>query len=183
MIFKALFGRKEHAVRCQGRRHQGSAHPHTDASTRRSSAPSRSSSTSSNRWWPRDYTWGKENLATIGIEPTMGGRCFERAKDGGEQVWGTVLAVDRPNHIVIAWQIIADRTPEDSDATSSRVDVRFSPTDAGKTDVLVVHRDFFRHGGDWEKYRNDMAGEEGLAVSHGAVREGGCRSEITNSGE
>ena len=57
----------------------------------------------------------------------MGGRCFERLKDGGEQVWGKVLAFDRPHHIVIAWQISPDRTPEDSDATASRVDVRFSP--------------------------------------------------------
>ncbi len=68
---------------------------------------------------------------------------------------------DRPHHIVIAWQISPDRRPEDSDATASRVDVRFSLSDTGKTNVLVVHRDFFRHQGDWEKYRNDMASKKG----------------------
>ncbi|MCB1497421.1 MAG: SRPBCC family protein [Bauldia sp.] len=113
------------------------------------------------RWWPRDHTWGKDRLKTIGIEPRMGGACYEETQDGERKVWGSVLAFDRPGHIVLAWQIGPDRGPEGSEATASRVDVRFSPAEDGKTNVLVVHRDFFRHGEGWEKYREDMAAGKG----------------------
>ncbi|MEP0323575.1 SRPBCC family protein [Bauldia litoralis] len=112
-------------------------------------------------WWPRDYTWGKDSLKTIGIEPKMNGVCYEESADGDRKVWGSVLAFDRPNHIVLAWQISADRTPEASEAMASRVDVRFNPGEDGKTNVLLVHRDFFRHGEGWEKYREDMAAKKG----------------------
>jgi uncharacterized protein YndB with AHSA1/START domain len=113
------------------------------------------------RWWPRDYTWGKERLETMQIEPRYGGKCVEITKDGARSVWGTVLAFDRPNHIVFAWQIKADRTPEESEGTASRVDVRFTDAGDGKTSVLLVHRDFFRHGEGYEEYRNQMAAAKG----------------------
>jgi len=160
MIFKALFGRKDSSSgpKVGGSKDLLTLTQPVDA------PPDRAFQVfvdEFDRWWPRDYTWGKDSLASIGIEPKMGGRCYERHKDGSEREWGKVLAFDRPHHIVIAWQISPDRTQEESDATASRVDVRFSPMDDGRTNVLVVHRDFFRHQGDWEKYRNDMAAKQG----------------------
>src|SRR5664279_359349 len=89
-------------------------------------------------WWPRDLTWAGENLADIVIEPTYNGRALERDKSGGTQVWGTVLSVERPNHIVIAWQISPNRAPEPSQATASRVDVRFVEIDPATTEVVIV---------------------------------------------
>lgn len=111
-------------------------------------------------WWPREYTWGGDRLDTIAIEAKMNGRCFERASDGTESVWGTVLTVDRPNHIVFAWQIKPDRTPEPTEGTASRVDVRFVENDGG-TEVVVVHRDFPRHGDGWQTYKDNMASKKG----------------------
>jgi uncharacterized protein YndB with AHSA1/START domain len=113
------------------------------------------------RWWPRERTFGGDKLAEIAIEPKMAGRCYERWTDGSESVWGKVLAIDRPHHIVIAWQIAPDRKLEESEGTASRLDVRFSPAGEGKTNVLLVHRDFFRHQGGWEAYRNEMASKRG----------------------
>ena len=110
-----------------------------------------------NTWWPREFTWGKDRLAQIGIEPRYGGRAFERTTDGLVSVWGKVLALDRPNHIVIAWQIRPDRTAEPEEALASRLDIRFITNDAGKTQLLLVHRDFPRHGEGWEKYKAEMA--------------------------
>ena len=55
----------------------------------------------------------------------------------------------------------ADRAPEASEGASSRVDVRFVERDPGTSEILVVHRDFFRHGEDFEAYRNEMAGKKG----------------------
>lgn len=112
-------------------------------------------------WWPKDYTWAKETLAGMTIEPRYGGRCLERSADGSVAVWGKVLAFDRPNHIVIAWQIRPDRSPEPEEGGSSRVDIRFVANAAGKTEVLLVHRDFPRHGEGWEKYKSEMAAKDG----------------------
>ena len=114
-----------------------------------------------NQWWPRDLTWGGDRLEEIVIEAKTGGRCVERTADGTESVWGTVLAMARPDHIVLAWQIKRDRTPEASEATASRVDVRFVAVDANATEVILVHRDFPRHGVGWEKYRASMAAAKG----------------------
>ena len=41
-------------------------------------------------WWPKDYTWGKDKLTAIGVEPKMGGACYEESGDGrrsGEPFW------------------------------------------------------------------------------------------------
>jgi uncharacterized protein YndB with AHSA1/START domain len=112
-------------------------------------------------WWPRDYSWAKDNLDTIVIEARMRGRCFERSKDGSVAVWGTVLACDRPNHLVFAWQIRPDRSPEPEEGAASRVDIRFVAVAGGKTEVVLVHRDFPRHGDGWEQYKTQMAAKGG----------------------
>ena len=161
MIFKALFGRKDDTA---GAPKVGGTKDILTLSQAVDVPPERAFQVfvdEFDRWWPRELTWGQASLAEIGIEPKMGGRAFERTKDGGERLWGKVLSFDRPHHIVVAWQIAPDRSPEESESTASRLDVRFSPLDGGRTNVLLVHRDFFRHQGDWEKYRNDMAGKKG----------------------
>lgn len=112
-------------------------------------------------WWPRDLTWAGDNLAELKIEPRMRGRAIEISKDGSQDVWGTVLSVQEPEHLILAWQIRADRTPEDSEQSSSRIDVRFVKVDDETTEIVIVHRDFPRHGEGWQKYRADMAGKSG----------------------
>ena len=113
------------------------------------------------RWWPRDLTWAKDNLASIGIDPKVGGFAVERDKGGAATTWGTVLSVRRPNHLVFAWQIRPDREPEPFEGAASRVDVRFVAVESGGTDVVVVHRDFARHGDGWQAYKNSMASKQG----------------------
>jgi uncharacterized protein YndB with AHSA1/START domain len=112
-------------------------------------------------WWPQDLTWAKENLDRVGIEAKIGGRAYERDKAGSLSTWGTVLSMRRPDHIVFAWQIRPDRSPEPSEASSSRVDARFVAVDPATTDVVIVHRDFPRHGDGWQAYRAEMAGKQG----------------------
>ena len=72
-----------------------------------------------------------------------------------------MLSVFRPSHLVIAWQISPDRQVIDNEASASRVDVRFVEQEGGKTEVVLVHRDFPRHGPGWEKYRQKMSVKEG----------------------
>ena len=113
------------------------------------------------KWWPAKYSLAGDNLAEILIEPKMNGRAIERSKDGGETQWGTVLSFFRPSHMVLAWQISPDRQVIDNEASASRVDVRFVEQEPGKTEVVLVHRDFPRHGTGWEKYRHKMSVKEG----------------------
>lgn len=112
-------------------------------------------------WWPREYTWAKDHLQEIGIEPRVDGHCYERRSDGTVSQWGTVLTFARPEHIVFAWQINADRSFERSVTLSSRVDMRFTAKGPQETQLLLVHRDFPRHGQGWQKYRANLAGKSG----------------------
>lgn len=112
-------------------------------------------------WWPAEYTWAKDNLEEIGIEAKVDGHCFERGKDGNLAVWGTVLTLARPEQIVFTWQINADRSAEPNVALASRVDIRFVATTPETTKIVLVHRDFPRHGAGWQKYRGNMASKSG----------------------
>jgi uncharacterized protein YndB with AHSA1/START domain len=112
-------------------------------------------------WWPREYTWAKDNLAEIAIEPKVDGHCIEKSKDGSTAIFGTVLTFARPHHIVFTWQVDVDRSPVENLALASRVDVRFTSPTPETTDVLLVHRDFPRHGQGWQKYRSNMASKSG----------------------
>lgn len=113
------------------------------------------------RWWPRELTWAGAALERMAIDATIDGACTEVDKAGTTAQWGTVLTVRRPEHIVIAWQIRGDRSPEANTAAASRVDVRFVEAEGGGTTVTVVHRDFPRHGDGWRDYRKAMAGAQG----------------------
>ena len=112
-------------------------------------------------WWPPKLTFAGDDLSEILIEPKMNGRAIERDKAGGETVWGTVLSVFRPEHLVLAWQIAPDRSVVANEAGASRVDVRFVEHQPGSTEVVLVHRDFPRHGDGWEKYRQQMGAKDG----------------------
>jgi uncharacterized protein YndB with AHSA1/START domain len=42
-------------------------------------------------WWPADYHVNPNGYEASFIEPRLGGRWYERAADGSEADWGTVL--------------------------------------------------------------------------------------------
>lgn len=113
------------------------------------------------RWWPREYTWAKETLDTIGIEPREGGRCFERGLYGFTCDWGRVLTWEPPERLVLSWQIGPTRVPEPDPARASTVAVRFVAEDVNDTRVELEHRGFARHGEGAEGYRAAMGSEQG----------------------
>jgi uncharacterized protein YndB with AHSA1/START domain len=59
-------------------------------------------------WWPTAHHIGEQDPVDVVIEPHTGGRWYERAEDGTECDWGSVLEWDPPHRILLAWHL----TPE-----------------------------------------------------------------------
>ena len=114
-------------------------------------------------WWPTEYTWAQSDLDSIFIEPRVDGRCIERHRNGGETVWGTVLAVDPPERLAMAWQITPSREIEPDPTRAGVVEVRFAADGGGSTRVDLTHRDFARYGTGWQDYLSAMASPQGWA--------------------
>ncbi len=112
-------------------------------------------------WWPRDYTWSRETLQYIGLDPRAGGGCYEIGPHEFRNDWGRVLAWEPPHRLLLAWQIGPRREPEPDPAKASEVEVRFEVTDPGHTKVTLEHRGFERHGGEAAAYRDAMASAKG----------------------
>ncbi|NUT36748.1 MAG: ATPase [Hamadaea sp.] len=104
------------------------------------------------RWWPTEFTWSGEVLAEIGIEPRIGGMCYEIGPHGFRCDWGRVLAWDPPERLTFSWQIGPQREPVPDARRCGEVEVRF-PADGG---VVLVHRGFERHGTNAEDYAKAM---------------------------
>jgi len=96
------------------------------------------------RWWPLAQFHTGPDPVDCAIEPRVGGRVFERAKDGHETSWGTVTAYDPPDRLAFSWIVglSADK--------AQQVDVRFIAENGG-TRVELTHS-------GWEKLGDEAAG-------------------------
>ena len=84
-------------------------------------------------WWPLVTHHIGPEPETCVIEPRLGGRLYERAKDGLETKWGTVLVWDPPKRLTFSWEIsCTDPVPD------ARVEVSFTGVPDG-TEVKLVH--------------------------------------------
>jgi len=115
-------------------------------------------------WWPREYTWGRDVLETIAIEPCEGGRCFERGPHDFQCDWGRVVLWDPPNRLVISWQISPRREPEPNPAKASEVEIRFIAEGPTSTRVEFEHRDLARHGEEGMSYRDALDSPQGWTL-------------------
>ncbi|MBV9604119.1 MAG: SRPBCC domain-containing protein [Solirubrobacterales bacterium] len=75
-------------------------------------------------WWPPSHTVSRAPAA-ITFEPRAGGPIVERASDGTEHRWGTVLDWEPPVRLRYLWHLFF----EESEATE--VAVTFTPREAG----------------------------------------------------
>jgi uncharacterized protein YndB with AHSA1/START domain len=92
-------------------------------------------------WWPSSHTVAGEAGVEIVFEPAVGGRIFERAPDGREADWGTILAWEPPRRLVYSWHLRQDR------ADATEVEIRFDAAPEGGTIVTIEHRGWDRLGG------------------------------------
>ena len=100
-------------------------------------------------WWHPDYTSNAATLATVVIEPRLGGRVFERHRDGHEVDWGRVTLWAPPRVLAYATHLAQPKeTPSEIvvlfEATANGCSVRFEH--GGWTAANAAQRAKF---GDW----------------------------------
>ncbi|GAA3606186.1 hypothetical protein GCM10022266_19380 [Agrococcus terreus] len=109
-------------------------------------------------WWPQGSTASGTGLDRIDLEPHVGGRIVEHARDGREIVWGEVLEAE-------AGSRFSHTLSRSHDGSPSRVTLTFADLPHGGTRVLLQHGgwdDSNEHGrgahADWpmllERYRS-----------------------------
>lgn len=99
-------------------------------------------------WWPSEHHIGEHRtIISFQIEPKVGGRCYDVDTDGGENHWGTVLAIEPPTRFVFAWHIQGDWSIDRDPERQSEVEVSFAVIDPERTAVRLEHRHLERHGG------------------------------------
>jgi hypothetical protein len=112
-------------------------------------------------WWPRTHHIGKSPMKKIVIEGRQGGCCYTVQVDDTRCEWGTVLVWEPPRRFVMAWQITHEWGYEPDIHKASEVEVRFTPTNEGMTQVDLEHRHFDRHGAGGDMMRTAVDAPEG----------------------
>ena len=112
-------------------------------------------------WWRREHTIGEAELKEMVLEPKVGGRAYGIGVDGTESDWGRVLEFDRPNRIVVSWDINLQWKHEIDPARASEFEVRFIPEGPDRTRVELEHRHLERHGEGWESMRDAVGSPDG----------------------
>src|SRR4051812_22461731 len=108
-------------------------------------------------WWPMDHHIGEQAAVDAVIEPRVGGRWYERAADGTECEWGSVLEWDEPARIVLAWHLDAEFVYDPDAAFATEVEVRFIAEGSTTTRVELEHRGFDVHGERGVAMRNAVS--------------------------
>ncbi len=110
-------------------------------------------------WWPVDHTVSAEHDLEVVLEGRLGGRIFERRRNGLEHDWGKVTIWEPPNRLGYTWHLNRDR----SDATE--VEIRFLPA-GSTTRVEIEHRGWERLGAEGLDWRDRNRGGWATLLPH-----------------
>lgn len=106
------------------------------------------------RWWPiATHHIAQTPAETAVLEPYVGGRWYERGRDGSETDWGTVLAFEPPRRILLSWLMSDEWTHEPDPGRASEIEVTFLPEGRHRTRVVYEHRHLERYGEHSERMR------------------------------
>jgi uncharacterized protein YndB with AHSA1/START domain len=114
-------------------------------------------------WWPFATHSVAGDAADAAIfEPRVGGRVYERARDGSEHDWGTMTAWEPPARLALTWTL-------DPSCAGTEVELRFEAAEGGGTRVELEHRGWgdaapelvAGYGGGWEHVLRTFAATAG----------------------
>lgn len=88
-------------------------------------------------WWPTDHTVTGEADLDIVLQAGVGGRIYERTRDGVEHDWGEVTVWEPPARLGYRWHLGQDP------ALATDVEIHFV-SDAAVTHVVIEHRGWER---------------------------------------
>jgi uncharacterized protein YndB with AHSA1/START domain len=115
-------------------------------------------------WWPvQTHHLAEPPGETVILEPFVGGRWFERWRDGRKCDWGTVLVWEPPRRIVLTWQVGPGWVYEPDPTKASEIEVRFVAESQQRTRVEFEHRHLERYGEQAEHMRSVLDAPEGAA--------------------
>ncbi len=109
-------------------------------------------------WWPASHHIGEAPIDRIIVEPFVGGRWYTRHTDGSETSTGVVTEYDAPDHFTVTWQIGADWEFHEDLVTT--IEVRFTPTDDGRTLVELEHRGLEAYGDEAARMKETFEGPD-----------------------
>lgn len=113
-------------------------------------------------WWPvRTHHLAEPHGREVVLEPYPGGRWYERAADGTQTDWGTVLAWQPPYRLLLTWQVSPEWTYEQDPARGSEIEVTFTPEGPHVTRVDFTYRHLERYGPQAERMRQILDGKGG----------------------
>ena len=112
------------------------------------------------RWWPADHTQTGRPDLTIVLEGRVGGRIFERTRDGQEWDWGEVTVWEPPARLVYLWHLKRDR------AEATEVEIRFEPIAKSSTRVDIEHRGWEVLGAEAQTWRERNMGGWSTLLPH-----------------
>jgi hypothetical protein len=99
-------------------------------------------------WWPTDHTVTGEAGLTVVLEPHVGGRIYERTRDGAEHDWGTVTAWEPPARLGYLWHLRRDA------AEATDVEIRFHALATDRTRIEIEHGGWDRLDGGGRDWRD-----------------------------
>ena len=112
-------------------------------------------------WWPRDsHHISDADPVDVFLEPREGGRWYERGGDGRECEWGHVKAIERPERILLAWQLTPEWIFDPDPSKATEVEVTFIAEEGG-TRVTLEHRGFEVHGQAGAAMRESVSSDGG----------------------
>jgi uncharacterized protein YndB with AHSA1/START domain len=120
---------------------------------------------------PRDHNLLSAEIEATVLEPRAGGRIYDRAVDGTECEWATVLAFEPPARLVFSWNIAVDWQLEPDPGRRSEVEVSFAAEGPDRTRVALEHRHLERHGEGWQSMRDGVDGKDGWPLYLGRYAE------------
>jgi uncharacterized protein YndB with AHSA1/START domain len=92
-------------------------------------------------WWPvADHSVAADKVEAVVLEGRVGGRLYERWRDGGESDWGRVVVWEPPSRLVLSW------SPSPERSATTEVEVRFTALEPDHTRVELEHRGWERLG-------------------------------------